>query len=221
VLPLRAVAAGLAAQATVLAALAPGLRGWLVGLAVAAAVCGALAVGLARTGAVALGAANGVTLARAALVGGVTALVVEDRPALLVAAVAAVALAMDFVDGQVARRTGTATRVGARFDMELDAFLLLVLSVQVALSLGWWVVAIGAWRYLFLGAGRLVAWLRRPLPDSFLRKTVAATQGVVLVVVASEVLPRLANLVLTALSLTVLTLSFLRDVGWQHRNRRV
>jgi phosphatidylglycerophosphate synthase len=220
VLPLRAVAAGLAAQAAVLAVLAPGPRGWLAGLAVAAAVCGALAVGLSRTGAVALGAANLVTLARAALVGGVTALVVEDRPAPLVATVAAVALAMDFVDGQVARRTGTATRVGARFDMELDAFLLLVLSVHVALSLGWWVAAIGAWRYLFLGAGRLVAWLRRPLPDSFLRKTVAATQGVVLVVAASEVLPRPANLVLTALSLTVLTLSFLRDVRWQHRNRR-
>ena len=219
-LPLRAVAAGLAAQAVVLAALAPGPRGWLAGLAVAVAVCGALAVGLARTGAVSLGAANLVTLARAALVGGVTALVVEDRAALLVAAVAAVALAMDFVDGQVARRTGTATRVGARFDMELDAFLLLVLSVHVALSLGWWVVGIGVWRYLFLGAGRLVAWLRRPLQDSFLRKTVAATQGVVLVVAASEVLPRLMNLVLVALSLTVLTLSFLRDVRWQHQNRR-
>ena len=39
------------------------------------------------------------------------------------------ALALDGVDGQVARRTGTASELGARFDMEVDAFLILVLSV--------------------------------------------------------------------------------------------
>ena len=43
-----------------------------------------------------------------------------------------VALALDGVDGQVARRTGTVSALGARFDMEVDAFLVLVLSVHVA-----------------------------------------------------------------------------------------
>ena len=40
-----------------------------------------------------------------------------------------VALALDGVDGQVARRTRTVSALGARFDMEVDAFLVLVLSV--------------------------------------------------------------------------------------------
>ena len=47
---------------------------------------------------------------------------------------AAVALVLDGVDGQVARRTGTVSALGARFDMEVDAFLMLVLSVYVASS---------------------------------------------------------------------------------------
>lgn len=218
-LPLRAVLAGVAAQVAVLAVLRPGPWGWLAGLAVAAAVCGSLAVGLARTGTTSFGAANLVTLARAALVGGVTALVVEARSPAWVVSVASLALVMDFVDGQVARRTGTSTSLGARFDMEIDAFLLLVLSGYVALSLGWWVVAIGAWRYLFLGAGRVVAWLRAPLPPSMLRKTVAAAQGVVLVVAASDLLPQVVSVTVTATALAALTLSFVRDITWQYRHR--
>jgi phosphatidylglycerophosphate synthase len=160
-----------------------------------------------------------VTLGRAALTGGVTALVVEDRAAVLVVVVASVALAMDFVDGQVARRTDTTTRLGARFDMEIDAFLLLVLSAYVAMSLGWWVVAIGAWRYLYIGAGRVVAWLRPPLPQRWFRKTVAAVQGVVLVVAASGLLPGPLTVAVVATSLTLLTVSFVRDIAWQYRRR--
>lgn len=218
-LALRAVGVGLAAQVAVLVPLGPGPRGWLAGLAVAVVVCGALAAGLSRTGAVTLGAANLVTLGRAALVGGVTALVVDARSAPLVAGVAAVALMMDFVDGQVARRTGTESSVGARFDMEIDAFLLLVLSGYVALSVGWWVLAIGAWRYVYLVASRVVRWLRRPPPPSLARKTVAAAQGVVLVVAASGLLPRPLTVAVTAVALAVLTLSFLRDIRWQYRHR--
>ena len=40
-----------------------------------------------------------------------------------------VALVLDAVDGQVARRTGTATPLGARIDGEVDAFLILLLSI--------------------------------------------------------------------------------------------
>ena len=64
---------------------------------------------------------------------------------------AVVALALDAVDGRVARRTGTASAVGARFDMEVDAVLVLLLSVYVARSLGLWVLAIGSAHY---AAGR-------------------------------------------------------------------
>lgn len=217
-LPLRAVLIGLATQAVVLAVLRPGPWGWFAGLAFAAVAYGTLAAGLARADTPSLGPANLVTLVRAALTGGVTALVVEVRSPAWVVPVAALALAMDFVDGQVARRTGTATPLGARFDMEIDAFLLLVLSAYVALSLGWWVVAIGAWRYLYIGAGRLVPRLRRPLPPSLVRKTVAAVQGVVLVVAASGLLPHWPAVAITATALAALTASFVHDIVWQFRH---
>ena len=41
---------------------------------------------------------------------------------------ASVALILDGVDGKVARRTRNASAFGARFDMEVDAFLILVFS---------------------------------------------------------------------------------------------
>ena len=108
------------------------------------------------------------TLARATLAVGVAALTadsfVRDVPVATLVALAAVALALDFVDGRVARRTGTASGLGARLDGEVDAFLILALSVYVAPSAGAWVLAIGAARYAFLAAGWLLGWMRAPLP---------------------------------------------------------
>ncbi len=95
--------------------------------------------------------------------------------------IASVALSLDLVDGWVARRTDTVSELGARLDMELDALLILVLSVLVAVSLGPWVLLIGLMRYLFVLAGSRYPWLVGPLPPSRARKVVAAVQGVVLV----------------------------------------
>ena len=71
--------------------------------------------GLRREGLSRLGVANVVTLTRAVLTAGVTALVVQSWsgpvPRALVVAIAAVALATDLVDGRLARRTGSVTRV--------------------------------------------------------------------------------------------------------------
>ena len=113
-----------------------GALGWLVGTACGVVTAAGLLHGLSRSGSGALGAANRVTLTRATLVGGVTALVADALvgPASVAATVglAVVALVLDGVDGWVARRTGTVSALGARFDMEVDAFLILVLSVYVA-----------------------------------------------------------------------------------------
>ena len=115
----------------------------------------ALTHGFIRSGRRTLGAANRVTLTRAALVGGVTALVADalvGSPNIpVIVGLAVVALILDGVDGWVARRTRTVSALGARFDMEVDAFLILVLSVYVAGSVGPWVLAIGAARYAFWG----------------------------------------------------------------------
>lgn len=136
-------------------------------------------------------------------------------------ALVVVALALDWVDGRVARRTGTASAFGARFDMETDAFLIAVLSVYVAPVAGWWVLLIGAARYLLWLAERVLPWLRRPVPPRYWRKVVAAVQGIVLAVAASGLLPLLAAQVLLLGALLLLAESFGRDVWWLWRTRTV
>ncbi|MCI4065686.1 sulfatase [Micromonospora sp. R77] len=98
----------------------------------------------------------------------------------------------------MARRTGTASAFGARFDMEIDAFLILVLSAHLAPALGGWVLAIGVMRYAFVAASALLPRLRGTLPARCWRKVVAAAQGVALAVAAAGVLPPVAATVLVA-----------------------
>ena len=220
---------GLIGQLAVLSVLAGtvglGATGWLVGTACGVVTAAGLSHGLTRSGSGALGAANRVTLTRATLVGGVTALVADALvgPAHVAAMVglAVVALVLDGVDGWVARRTGTVSALGARFDMEVDAFLILVLSVYVAGSVGPWVLAIGAARYAAWAAGRMVRWLRRPVPPRYWRKPVAAIQGIVLTAAVADLLPGVAINVAIAVAMVLLAESFGRDVVWQWRQHRV
>ena len=227
--PLRGPVLGLTAQLVLLGLLAvtPGLTtfGLAAGVIYGVVLTGLLVAGLERGGMRRLGAANAITLSRAVLVGGVTAMVLTSftmniNVALLVV-VAGVALALDGVDGQVARRTGTTSPLGARFDMEIDAFLILVLSVYAGDRFGWWTVALGAYRYLFVAASWAFPWLTAALPPRFSRKTVAAIQGVVLALVTPDLLPHAAAVVALLVALGSLTWSFGRDVIWLHRARRV
>ncbi|MFJ3231770.1 CDP-alcohol phosphatidyltransferase family protein [Streptomyces sp. NPDC086787] len=201
-----------------------GPAGWLTGLTFAIATWAVLSRALHRSQLRSFGPANRVTLGRATLVGGVTALVADSfessPPVTLLVALTTVALLLDGVDGKVARRTGTSTALGARFDMEVDAFLILVLSVYVAMDLGPWVLLIGAMRYGFVAAARVAPWLNAPLPPSFARKTVAALQGICLLVAGSGLLPHTANLAVGALALGSLLWSFGRDVLWLWRTSR-
>jgi phosphatidylglycerophosphate synthase len=205
-------------------AIGMGPAGWLTGLVFAIASWAVLSRALHRSRLRSFGPANRVTLGRATLVGGVTALVADSfessPPVTLLVGLTAVALILDGVDGKVARRTGTSTALGARFDMEVDAFLILVLSVYVSTQLGPWVLLIGAMRYAFLAAAKLAPWLNAPLPPSFARKTVAAIQGVCLLLAGSELLPHAANMAVALLALISLTWSFGRDVLWLWRTSR-
>ena len=133
------------------------------------------------------------------------------------------ALALDAVDGQVARRTGTVSALGARFDMEVDAFLILVLSVYVAPAVG----AVGA-----RDRGRCATpssppagccrGCAAPLPPRYWRKVVAAHRACVLRVAAADVLARPVRPCCAAVALALLVESFGRDVGWLwwHRSTR-
>ena len=218
---------GLAGQAMLLMVLAAtvglGGAGWLIGASCGMVVNVALARGVTFHRAKRLGPAVWVTLARATLVVGVAALTADSfiRPESVATLVtlAAVALALDWVDGQVARRTATESKLGAQLDGEVDAFLILALSVAVAPSAGVWVLAIGAARYAFLAAGWSLAWMRAALPRRDWRKTVTAVQGIVLTIAAADVLPRTVTRVALATALLLLAESFGRDVWWLWRRR--
>ena len=213
---------GLIAQVLLVSAFAASVglsgAGWVVGISCGVVTMAALALGIPRYGSDRLGPGDWVTLARATLAVGVAALTADsfDRPAqvTLLVTLATVALVLDRVDGWVVRRTGTASSLGAQFDGEVDAFLIGVLSVYVARSAGWWVLAIGAARYAFLAAGWLLPWMRAQLPPRYWRKVVAATQGIVLTIAAAGVVPPAPTRVAVLAALALLSESFGRDIAW-------
>ncbi|HEY1569568.1 MAG TPA: hypothetical protein VGF68_21230 [Solirubrobacteraceae bacterium] len=202
------------------AALSP--AAWAVGIASGLITNAALSRGLSYYRTERLTPADWVTLVRATLTVGVAALIADSFahhvPAALLVVLAALALALDAVDGWVARRTRSAT-LGAHFDAEVDAFLIFILSVYVVRFTGAWVLAIGVARYAFLAAGWPLAWMRADLPPRFWRKTVAAVQGVVLAVAAAQVLSPTVNRIVLAVALALLAESFGRDVWWLWRRR--
>ncbi len=222
--PPAVAAAVVALLAALDATVGLGAAGWAAGLVCGAGLAALLDGALARHRLTGVGPAGRVTATRAVLAVGVAALTAEswagDDHVATVVAMSAVALALDAVDGRVARRTGTECALGARFDMETDAFLIAVLSAYVAPAVGWWVLAIGAIRYVYVAASWGLRWLRRPLPPRFSAKVVAALQGIVLAVATSGLLPTIVSRVALAVALALLVESFARDVRRLWRERR-
>jgi phosphatidylglycerophosphate synthase len=174
-----------------------------------------------------VGPANRVTLGRAALAMPVLALAVgpagaEPATAWWVIALSTVVMALDGVDGRVARRTGTRSAFGARFDMEVDAALILALSVEVWTSgrAGAWVLSIGLMRYVFVAAARVRPALGAELPESQRRKVVCVIQGVVLLVALGPIVPDGLATVVLAAGLVTLVYSFAVDVAWALQHER-
>ena len=113
--------AGLLGVLVLLAVLAAtvGLRapGALIGVAYGLTLTVLLIRAMQRSGRTRLGPADAVTLARAVLIGGLTALVADSfsgsAQVPVMVTLASVALALDAVDGRVARRTGTVSHGGS------------------------------------------------------------------------------------------------------------
>jgi len=172
-----------------------------------------------------LGPANAVTLARAVPVVLVAGLVVApDSTAAAAFAVFAGALAaiLDGLDGRLARRHGVESAFGARFDMEVDALLVIALAV---LAWRWdragaWVLLSGLMRYAFVAAGAFAPWLRRPLPPRWRRQAVCVVQIVVLLLVVAPLLPAHASAPLAFAGVLVLAASFAVDIAWLARRAR-
>lgn len=219
--PAGALLASAALVGALAATVGVGLLGWATGMG--CSVCVVVLAAIARPNTPVWGPANHLTLARALLVSAVAALTAESflRPPVtpVVVTLAVAALVLDAVDGPVARRTGTATPFGARFDGEVDALLILVLCVYVAPDVGGWVLAGGIARYAFAAAGWVWPWLRGALPARYWRKVVTATEGVALAVAAADVLPRWFSVTGLVIGSILLAESFGRDVLWLWRQR--
>jgi phosphatidylglycerophosphate synthase len=172
------------------------------------------------------GPANQVTLIRAALVALIAGLIGErhgDTTTLFVAATSALVTVLDGVDGWLARRTGGVSAFGGRFDMEVDALLILSLSVLAWQydKAGAWIVVAGLLRYLFVAAGLVLAWMRQPLPPSRRRQTVCVIQVIGFAAIILPALSRPASTWIAAFLLSALSASFLIDVMWLWRASRV
>ena len=164
-----------------------------------------------------IGPADYVTLVRLALVALMASTLTREPTASLqwaLITLTTVVGVMDGFDGWVARRTGTASAFGARFDMETDALLILVLSILVWRhdKAGVWVLLCGLMRYGFAAAGWILPWMAKPLAPTRRGKTVAVIQYIGLGAALSPVFPSPSSDAVAAATLTALAWSFALDV---------
>jgi len=162
------------------------------------------------------GPANQITLVRALLVAGLVALWGQPATpgvAWSVVFIAIVATLLDGIDGWVARRTGTVSAFGTRFDMETDAALILVLAVLVWQhgKAGPWVLLSGLLRYAFVAAGWIRRWMRAPLAPSLRGRVICVVQIGALVFAMAPIVAPPASSAVSAVGLLALCYSFLVD----------
>jgi phosphatidylglycerophosphate synthase len=199
-------------------------------LKAAACFAGVAAVALARiTDAnhpfAIFGRANQVTTARAVFVALAAATIGEPVLPMVAASAAAAAMAvtmMDGVDGWIARREGIASAFGARYDMEVDALLILVLSILAFThdKAGAWVILSGLLRYVFVAAGWTWPWMERPLIPSRRRQAACVIQIVALIAIIEPMVTRPLSEAVAAFALGMLSASFGADTWWLVLHRR-
>lgn len=168
-----------------------------------------------------LGAANLVTLARAAGAGLLAAIALAPgglTPALTwaLAAGTAILIVLDGIDGLLARRQDLTSAFGARLDLEVDALTILVLSA-LAFGLGKagpWLLGLGLMRYAFVSAGWIWPALTRPLPPSVRRKAICVVQLILLTLLLVPPITPPLSTALAAFGLATLTASFAIDLAW-------
>jgi len=174
------------------------------------------------------GAANAATLARLVLTSlfaglaldtGLSSVELAPATAWLFVVIALVSLALDGIDGFLARRLGQTSPFGSRFDMEVDALQILMLSI-LAYTLGKagaWVLMGGLLRYIYVAAGWVWPALNRRLPPSTRRKVVCVIQsGALAGLLAPIVVPPVSTGIAFA-ALGLLIISFGQDVIWNLR----
>ncbi|NBD29414.1 MAG: hypothetical protein GVY31_05180 [Alphaproteobacteria bacterium] len=165
------------------------------------------------------GVCNLITMSRLSLTMALVPLLLLSRPVApsdlwIAFAIAVIALSLDGVDGWTARRTGLASRFGAKFDMEVDSVFALVLASIAYQSgqAGPWIIALGLPRYAFWAAGVLWPRLTRPLPDTLLRKSACVLQIGTLTAFLVPILPGNVLAFAAATAAAALACSFFTDI---------
>lgn len=158
----------------------------------------------------AFGLANAVTTLRLLLT---IALLVgcETQGAHLVALTALLILVLDGVDGWVARRSGSSSEFGARYDTEVDALFVLALSLTLSVRgiAGPWALLAGLWRYLYV-----LAPLVLPTPVGEAPRTIYYRVAYLLMIlsfIAALLTPPAGGFALTLLGTVIISVSFLHS----------
>ncbi|MBQ2260403.1 MAG: CDP-alcohol phosphatidyltransferase family protein [Loktanella sp.] len=161
------------------------------------------------------------TAGLAAIVPGAAALTNDFVLAWSVVCIATIALACDGIDGWAARRSGLSSRFGARFDMEVDSMLALLLALIVWQTgqVGDWVLLLGLMRYLFVAAMWAFPWINRPTPPRFSGKIICVIQIAALIALISPVVTGGLAVLIAATALAAVVWSFGVDLRylWQTR----
>jgi phosphatidylglycerophosphate synthase len=168
------------------------------------------------------GPANTVTLLRMSLVAVLLAVVLGGTGGTWAVVILAVtALALDGVDGWLARRTRRVSRFGERFDMEVDCLFAVALTLIVLGQgkVGPWILLLAVPRYVFWAASLRLPWLARPLPPRASRKVVCVVQLGVLILLVTPVVGVQAATMLAAAAVVAVAASFFSDVRHLWRNR--
>lgn len=164
------------------------------------------------------GLCNTVTLLRATLVSFLfgTLFSADSVSPWLVCGVGSLVLALDGVDGWLARRTGLQSGFGARFDVETDAALAAILAVWLMISgtTGLEVLVLGFTRYAFVLAGCALPRLRADLPSAFRRKLICVIQIGTLILLTVPVFPAHFVTLLSVGASMALCYSFAVDLRW-------
>ncbi len=161
------------------------------------------------------GAGNTVTLSRW-LLASVVGLAPDRVPTWVLGAVVLSVFALDGVDGWVAKRRGEESEFGAHFDMETDAFFVLLIGLELFLRgrYGAWILVVGLLRYVYTLALALVPARRGDIPR--FRFGRHAFTALMLGLTLGMVLPDPFGTVATLLGCGLVSASFAHSFYWSY-----
>jgi len=141
---------------------------------------------------------------------------VSGKPGVLWAALVIGVFALDFLDGWLARRANGVTAFGARFDMETDALVVLVVDVELWMrgQFGVWILTSGLLRYVYVLSVALLPARGGEVPRSSLGRNAFGT--LVLGLCVALVSPTTVGTIAAAIGSAAVTLSFVRSFYWSY-----